>query len=354
MEFPEPLGIKNQGSALISDHSGSLIHIDKIGVTDSPPNWIFRPHAPPTPNEQPLPNDLWKQVATTGDAWRELIKQGDIHAVWKAWSADAERCLRQNGSIQSGSHFQPRGTTPRLWSGASWLSSGQTLRERQLRRLLRRVQEIQLLFRNGRIPDPAVIRKAKAGCVRMGHVVPTHDTLWGEVSRQIRADLDAHLNKKHTEAISKWRQSVTTIPGACAWLRKKPPPAWTLTQDGHVTTGRSAGAALLHRTWAPIFNGPANYSPNTEGFMTAYEEWLPQLETLETQPLDIKELQQTLRGMRKKAAGPDGWAADQLLLLPEGAHERLIEVLTFITGGWPSFQRTLVTQAPRLPKRLDQ
>ena len=87
-----------------------------------------------------------------------------------------------------------------------------------------------------------------------------------------------------------------------------------------------------------IFCGPEGYEPKAEPFVQAYAAWIPHNPELVTPELTAQGLKDTVRQMRRKAAGPDQWSAEALLLLPDMAWERLTELLLQVeqVGQWPA------------------
>ena len=109
-------------------------------------------------------------------------------------------------------------------------------------------------------------------------------------------------------------------PGACKWLKKCLPAAWSLSHNETTTTGRSGGAALLKEVWDPIFSGPPQYVPQIDSYLEKYEPFLPQLPSeVSLGPLEVSALKQAVHSMRTKAAGTDGWYTEPLERLPEMA-----------------------------------
>lgn len=322
---------KGKDLPLISDHYGSLVELEQVLVTNNPPNWMFRPHAPmvqqddchASVSDAVDPQVLWNSVATSQEAWNTMVQTGSSNGIWDQWSKDAESFLLAKGSIESGTHFQPRGTCPRLFSAAKTLASGQSLRERQLRRQLRRIQEIQEIFRRGRQPEPQLLFRAKIGCRNLQLPQPRKPADWGQVGKQVQDLLHMFLDQKQQESISRWKQKVATVTGACAWVRRRPPAPSLLKHGEVVTTGRSAGAALLKDVWTPIFNGN-NYIPDPDAFIQEYDPWLPRFDQISLDPISLDELWKTLRKMKNTSAGTDGWSAALLSQLPAEALTRLI------------------------------
>ena len=328
----------------ISDHDGSLIHVDKVDLLPSPPNWMFRPHAPiscPGAEDTQVQSDVpanWERCACHTEVWQELCQHASIDNLWAQWSADTEKFLQLSGILAKGTHYQHRGSQPKLWSAPSNLGSGQSIRERQLRRHLRRIHEILAQLQHGKRPDVRLVRKVKHMCRCLGQVEPIGLMDWGRLRTHTKDLLDIHLNQAQKDALASWRQRVSTMSGACKWVKKHSPPAWTLEHEGRVSTGRSGGAALLHQAWKPVFNGDCDYVPQVAQFLETYGPWLPTFEPVTVPDLNSDNLIKVLKTMKHKAAGTDGWSVELLLEMPTLCLERLIQVLNRIEaqGQWPS------------------
>lgn len=324
----------------ISDHYGSLVKFDRCHAVPSPPAWEFKPVAPLLPDAV-LPSEAdssvaWSKVAAPQEVWLDLL-QRDIDECWHRWTADAEAYLCSIGAVQPRSGAVPRGQEPRLQPGVSKHGPGQCLSERQLRRFVRRLTEIQLHVHKGKVPPQNLQRACLRSCAVFGLTEEGRRHAWGRCLVLAKEKLDHVLRQSQYDALSNWRASVSSYEGACKWLRQKPPPPWTLESPDRISTGRAAGAAHLRDTWEEFFTGPAGYSPPVETFLQEFEPWIPSLPPLRLPELTVAALKSCVSSMKHKAAGTDGWTASALLLLPEACWKRLLDILDKVesSGRWP-------------------
>ena len=86
----------------------------------------------------------WIKVTPSVRAWQQLLRETP-EASWKAWSSAANAFLLQTGKTCATPGTRERGTVPKLINAGARVAPGQPLRERQLRRLIRRLDEIRHL-----------------------------------------------------------------------------------------------------------------------------------------------------------------------------------------------------------------
>ena len=92
--------------------------------------------------ESPEPVE-WNDVAVSTQRWSEALK--DPETAFKMWASDAEQWLVKSGLLQDQRPEKTLAESPKLLSGAHRMGSLQSLAERQIRRLLRRLQEAHFL-----------------------------------------------------------------------------------------------------------------------------------------------------------------------------------------------------------------
>lgn len=279
----------------------------------------------------------WHHVSTPSEVWEALVQQ-DINDAWSTWFSDAEVFLKRIGAVSHESSAGQRGSLPTLVSGPSRHGPGQSITERRLRRVIRRLDEAQRHVHNGTSVPTNLQRTCQRNCNQFGCGADAQAHRWGACLKELTEQLKFSLKQSNLHALQGWRQKVQTYEGACAWLRKQAPPSWALTNGDKNTSGRSQGAAFLFESWKNIFCGPEGYEPKAEPFVQAYAAWIPHNPELVTPELTAQGLKDTVRQMRRKAAGPDQWSAEALLLLPDMAWERLTELLLQVeqVGKWPA------------------
>lgn len=276
----------------VSDHFGSLIELHFLRMPHSAPTWCFHDTAPfrsyDDLHKALVSDEDWHQSALSQQRWSELVQQGDSDTAWTAWSHDAEKCLAQKGVLDGRRVFRNRGSAPSLIPGESSRGPGQSIHERQLRRTIRRISEIQLLRLRNRDPPAKLLQHATSGCRNLGIHTPSQGGSWAVALQDAKDMLNAHLQDSHHLFVSKWRQKVGTFEGARKWLKRKASPPWSLTSsDFGNTSGRGPGAELLRNVWEPIFSGPQGYVPNHQGYFDRYRNYIPQNPPAVLPPLTI-------------------------------------------------------------------
>ena len=143
------LSILDSGSIpVISDHTGAFVSLEKTRKSGvEPQSWEFQKHATPVSSQLPSsPNvEIWRQVATTDLEWTQVLEDPD--RAWQLWSTSAEEYLKLAGVLHVTPGAHPRGSCPRLVPSASRNAPGQSLTERQLRRCLRRIEELKVALK---------------------------------------------------------------------------------------------------------------------------------------------------------------------------------------------------------------
>ena len=162
----------------VSDHYGSRLDLDWEKATGPASRaWEFQRASPLSHDSQTLPEQqgeqLWSQHATDETSWSELRK-GTVDAMWVCWTKDAEKYLAESGALQLQSTTCPRGSEPKLRPGGSRRGPGQSLSERQLRRFLRRLAEIQLFTLHGKSPPASLVKACVRGCEFFGFSAEGH------------------------------------------------------------------------------------------------------------------------------------------------------------------------------------
>ena len=105
----------------------------------------------------------WTKVTPSVSAWQQLLRETP-EASWKAWSSAANAFLLQTGKTCATPGTRERGTMPKLINAGARVAPGQPLRERQLRRLIRRLDEIRHLEIEQYPLPPDLVRACVRGC----------------------------------------------------------------------------------------------------------------------------------------------------------------------------------------------
>ena len=323
----------------LSDHFGSLITLKDIPrYGPEPKSWEIkkvRTLVTPLPETQPDDN-LWNQVAPSEEVWSQSL--GDINKAWKIWCSTAEHYLSRVGCLNPNSGGRPRGSKPTLVAGASRQAPGQSQTERRLRRLLRRLDELRSLQKRGTQVSHGLVRACQRGCISFGwdDLACSYD--WAQCRKKVQHALNDILQRSQRDSLQAWKTEIRTYEGACRWLKKGPPPPWTINSSFGTTTGRGAGAEHLRQIWEPVFAGPSAYIPQHDEFLKFYEQYVPTCPTVSLPQLTKEEFRAVVGTMKRKAAGPDGWSSDLMLQLPDQAWDQLVSLVQQIEakGQWPA------------------
>ena len=317
----------------ISDHTGIEVRIS-IPTPKGPsaPAWEFRPR--PKFLTDTVPCDVpWQHVACLDATWQELLSRSSPGDAWQQWSLDAETWLGKAGLLGSSKATHPRGQEPRLQSAAPPQGVGQSLRERQLRRFLRRLEEARTVTRRGHQVQEQLRNALARDAPRWGVRSEVSQGHWGLAHARSLATLDRVLDEKQREALQGWRTRMSDYPSACRWIKATVPAPWLLrTAAGEDVAGKARGVQAIAQEWQPIFQGPPGYVPDTQRFLDTFGSFVPQRSPDRLPALNPGALKAIISSMRAKASGPCGWGA-----LPDPAWARLVEVLEKIeaSGEWP-------------------
>ena len=101
--------------------------------------------------ETPEPVE-WTDVAVSNQRWSEALK--DPETAFKMWASNADEWLVKSRVLQEHHPEKTLAESPKLLSGAHRMGTLQSLDERQIRRLLRRLQEAHFLQLQLRTTSP--------------------------------------------------------------------------------------------------------------------------------------------------------------------------------------------------------
>ena len=226
---------------------------------------------------------------------------------------------------------------PKLINAGARVAPGQPLRERQLRRLIRRLDEIRHLEIEQYPLPPDLVRACVRGCSTWDLQQQAELHQWGACRDILHRKLQETLRQSHQTAIATWIAKVKNFDEACKWLKRKAPPPWSLRHGEEQSTGRSDGAELLRRAWKPIFGTGHDPQSSIRAFLSEYHAWIPNFPQIQCPELSADDLRKSVRQMRHKAAGTDQWCASALLALPDTAWAQLVQILRQVEtwGTWP-------------------
>lgn len=280
----------------------------------------------------------WAAAAQRYGLRRLLREDYDVERTWAAWSSAAEEALRVAGAWREGHVECPKGRTPQLRHGAARRAQGQPQDEREARRLVRRAREARTQWgRRQEVHQPLWDTLRRNAGRLLGREPPErpHEQGVHDLVKEAELYLTRIVADGARRRVEAWRTRCAGSLGASAkWLRSEAPPPAVVAdpETGRSAAGPAAGAALLRDWWAALLQRPSAPPPSRikERFEEAFGGYAPPGPEWEVQALSAGDLQEAARRGRGKAAGPDGWAAEELLLLPQEAWEALACIL----GRW--------------------
>ena len=282
--------------------------------------------------------DCWNRAATDQRAWKQLLA-GNVNTLWKTWVRDLEKFLTATG------HFKKTGrrcigTEPKPECAGHSVAPGQTHAERCIRRKVRRVKEILLCCRTGRLVPPDLLLNLRKSLTNEEHRRSFECQAWGELHNALLSDLNTLHTRKTQETVAVWKHSMKDYSKAVKWAKQKAPVPHLLRKlDGSYAAGKPACLEALAELWRPIFYGPPSYEPDVQAYLNQYQGFLPHKQNQEKPtPLSAATLRCAAADMQGKAAGPDGLSFEHLLFMPTVGWERLAEVIGEFErqSEWPS------------------
>ena len=277
------------GLPMISDHTGNLVQISQAWLSPAPPSWRFRTVNPVRkdvrPEEWGENGQTWLQSATPDKEWQDLLHTKDVEGMWNVWSRDAESYLVNQGVPSQVQGTCPRGKEPSLVPGCAPTAPSQSVQERQVRRFLRRLDEIKAKTDRGAQVPPGLLYNVSRDARRWGLHHEADVGAWGRCRTVANAKLQALLKTKADEAVKTWKARVKTLPGACKWAKAKAPPPWVISfterrmGEDHcqVAAGQAAGRPCFGKLGSRCFAVlKATVRTITRTFSATRISWPPQ------------------------------------------------------------------------------
>ena len=312
-----------------NDHSIAWASFQGSWVT--PPGdstiWTFR-QCRQTKNaslvsEQPDRRQDWANSVCSKPDWQKCLSK-DSEAIWAQWIKDFETFLVVTQQVIPAKRSPLIGAVPSLVSAGHHGAPGQTHRERELRRGIRRAREAAFLSRKGAPVSGGLAKNiAKSLEPKQRHLVSNHQ--WTQVETELLGRLDQVLKQKTESKKEVWSDEMHNLSKATNWIKQCSPPQFLLAGG---VAGRVACLKVIHNVWKTIFGCDTDADADPQKFCDAYQEDLPE----ETQPSRLPKLNQwqvrnIAATMAHKATGPDGISAQHLLSLPEEGWERVTQML---------------------------
>ena len=227
----------------ISDHSILELVCSGISAQADLPCWRFASvrNSPPHCERIPEIRRSWHELSCSDTRWKVLCSGSEIDEIWQCWSQDAETWLCAHGFLQEGTGDRALGTSPTLRIAGSRHGPQQSVEERMLRRLVRRVEEVDLQSQSR--PDNPQLRAAiRRSLGTEAEIQAFSVSDWPLLSYLVRRLLQACLQSVRERTLSIWRAKLRKFGFVCKWVKRKVagPHAFRLPDGTLYVFGRAA------------------------------------------------------------------------------------------------------------------
>lgn len=321
--------------ALGSDHTRAQA---KIGVVIPKCGIPLRRFAKPRPVISKDPTKVpWQTVSSPPEIWKKQLLNPE--EAWQAWAQAVETWLVRAGILDPRRGEKTLGEVPSLRMAPHRLGFFQSLEERQLRRLHRKVEEARFLYLQGR-PIPRQLYKK----IRSSPVMPSHCRndveygAWGKISGILSNKLHDLQETEKSRRLSDWKDKIHSLAGACKWVQKAEVTPMVLKHDDVICVSPGKVLDALKTTWCEIF-GCNTPLINENDFISSFNDFLPPSgPPFRLDPITASDIQAAAQKMKHKAPGPDGFQTEFILLLPPEAIQQLVELFATFESSktWPS------------------
>ena len=211
---------------------------------------------------------------TATETWEQML--GNLDGAWRTWSREAETWLLATNRLSNRAPERFLGEVPTIIvPGSHHVAPNQGISERQLRRHIRRLDETLFLVRRGTSVPESLFKNVQRGCVSQAESRAIRARKWGEARNLAQSRLQDLLATQSREAVSKWKQRVHTVSGACKWLRQDLAVPYVVKNDsGEILIIRNQAVEALRHFWSNIFGTPENQI-NVAEFCNYYSEDFP-------------------------------------------------------------------------------
>ena len=195
----------------------------------------------------------WTEMAVSDTQWSEALK--DTDTAFATWASDAEKWLVHSKVVQDSNPEKTLAEGPKLLSGSHRMGALQSLEERQIRRLLRRIQEVHFLQLLGRsVPYSLRNKLCCTGSVSGEERDAIKRGALGLAEKLVTKRLCRVQTNVKNQRLSDWNKYVHTIPGACRWVqRESPKPMVVKDGSGNVVTSPVRAVEMLWQAWGEVF-----------------------------------------------------------------------------------------------------
>ena len=325
--FPETAG--GEKPSFGSDHSlaWAVIKGSWTKSRGSSAVWTLRhcrrSPAPPLVLDQEIAQQAWTEVACNKEQWQEALL-GDVETVWKQWTSDFQNFLVKTQQILPPKKGTLMGALPSLVSTGHHGAPGQGIKERMLRRGIRRVREAAVLARKG-APYPKGLIQNISKSLGPHHTTWVRNQQWSLAEAELLARLDDLIKTQTKVKQAEWAAKMSHLPEACKSVKHTNPPPFLLDSG---EAGRIACLHKLHPFWKRSFGCDTLEGSDPQAFCQLYHEDLPETcPEYASSPLTLWDLRHAAVDMTRKATGPDGISAQNLLTMPNDGWERFTAMM---------------------------
>ena len=310
-----------------SDHDALLVGLWRSKMQPCLPEMRFARHRAKREPVGPFSELVsWSSVSVDHQHWQQLVRAGSINELWKCWNLAAERYLTLNQVLSDHQGEVCLGSSPQIRLGGSSKGVGQAIRERQARRVYRRACEAHFQATRGQV-NPRLVQSLVRSFPVGVELIQQED--WPGLESLAKKDLTQVIQDKQKDLARRWKAQVSSLAGACAWVKKTSPPPPVLQQaDGTLVFGKQSGVEALFQDWQPIFCGDPDETLAVDKYRRLYDPFILQSDGFSVPELDVADLRKAAQKAQKTAAGCDGWSAALLLVLPNQAWLQLVDILT--------------------------
>ena len=314
-----------------ADHDLVYYDID-VACRDQP--WRWAPRAP-LQTQRVQWDEQWRAAAP---AFRAAVAQHDAAAAWGVLSDAAEAALTDPGEEGKGARASNRRGAKRAATArpqqrdphSAKAPAFQTLLERRLRRLVRRVEELQKPGNHTELETKTTASiKELASVLPSLHEYPGH----GQAGCAFLQELaQGEADRASRARIAKWREDLQLdLARMARWVAGPGPesttPIHAFGDDPDPTAMATAAAA----SWGDMWNRASK--PDASELEALLQGLTPPSACTVRLQVTAMALQKRAGAARRKAAGLDDWTAEQWSALPLDFFQAMADVWNLVLGG---------------------
>ena len=225
---------------------------------------------------------------TTPLIWQSCALPGESQVMFKDYFKNHKTRTEGLGLNQVLSDHQGEvclGSSPQIRLGGSSKGVGQSIRERQARRVYRRACEAHFQATRGQV-NPRLVQSLVRSFPVGVELIQQED--WPGLESLAKKDLTQVIQDKQKDLARRWKAQVSSLAGACAWVKKTSPPPPVLQQsDGTLVFGKQSGVEALFQDWQPIFCGDPDETLAVDKYRRLYDPFILQSDGFSVPELDV-------------------------------------------------------------------